>query len=100
MLGRSEQHDPTGLPDAERGLDVAREEQALDAHQVRAVECQQLLDQRMDGQQPLRHRQVGAGHEAAVVDLAQATAGPFDDPVAERGCPRVDPEDLHPATSA
>ncbi len=36
----------------------------------------------------------------AVVDLAQPPTAPFDDPVPQRGCPRVDPEDLHPATSA
>ena len=56
--------------------------------------------QRVDGQQPLGQRRSGLVVETAVVDLAQPSAGPFDDPVAQRGGPRVDPEDDHPATSA
>src|SRR5918993_151901 len=54
----------------------------------------------MDRQQALGEGEVRAGGQHAVVDLAQPSTGPFDDPVSQRGCPRVDPEDLHPATSA
>jgi hypothetical protein len=64
------------------------------------MELEQLVDEGVDRQQPLGQRQVRARGQAAVVDLAQAPAGPFDDPVAKCGRPRVDPEDLHPATSA
>ncbi len=100
MLGRGQQDDPARLADADRGLHVAGEEQSLHAHDVGFMERQQLVDERVDRQQPLGEWQVGARGQAAVVDLAQAAAGPFDDPVAKRGRPRVDPEDLHPATSA
>ena len=64
------------------------------------MEREELVDQRVDRQQPLGERQVRARRQAAVIDLAQPAAGPFDDPVAQRGRPRVDPEDDHPATSA
>ena len=100
MLRCREQHDAARLADAHRGLDIAREEESLDAHEVRLVELEQLNDQRVDGQKAFRHRQVRAGDEAPVVHLAETTTLPFDDPVTQRGRPRVDPEDLHPATSA
>ena len=100
MLGGGQQDHAARLPDPHRGLHVAREEQPLDAHHVGLVEGEQLVDEGMDRQQALGQRQVRAGGQAAVVDLAQAAAAAFDDPVAQRGRPRVDPEDLHPATSA
>ena len=58
VLGRGQQHDAARLPDREGRLDVAREEQPLDRHQVRLVERDQLVDERMDREQPLRQRQV------------------------------------------
>src|SRR5262249_26352441 len=70
------------------------------ADDVRFVERDQLVDQRVDGQQPFGQRDVRRGGQAAVVDLPEASTAPLDDPVAKSGRPRVDPEDLHPATSA
>ena len=45
-------------------------------------------------------RQVGPRVEDAEVDGPEPAPGPVDEPVAQRGGPRVDPEDDHPATSA
>ena len=100
VLRCRQQHDPARLADAHRGLDIAREEESLHAHEIRLVELEQLDDQSVDGQEAFRHRQVRAGGEAPVVHLAEAASPPFDDPVTQRGRPRVDPEHLHPATSA
>ncbi len=100
VLGRGQEHDPAGLADTERGLHVAREEQPLHGQHGRLVEGQQLVDQGVDGQQPVGQARVGRGHQAAMVHLADPSLVRFDDPVAKRCGPRVDPEDDHPATSA
>ena len=100
MLGRGEQHDATGLTDAERGLHVLREEQPLDGQEVRLVRREELVDERVDRQESLRQRDIRRRLETAVVDLADTASGRLDDAVAQRGRPRVDAQDDHPATSA
>ena len=100
VLGRREQHDAPRLPDGHRRLGVPAEEEPLDGDDGRLVEREQVVEERVDREQPLRHRQVRARLETAVVDRAKLPAVPFDDAVAECRCPRVDPEDDHPATSA
>ena len=90
-VARCEQDDASGLSDRERRLGVAAEEQSLHSDEVRPVELDEVADEAMDRDEPLRQRQVRRRFEATVVDRAQPTAGPFDDPVAQRGCPRVDP---------
>ena len=50
VLGRGEQDHAPRLADAERRLDVLREEQALDRQDRWSVRRDQLVDQRVDGQ--------------------------------------------------
>src|SRR6266550_3321661 len=100
VLRRRQENNPTSLPNSDRGLGVAAEEQPLDGDDSRLVERQELVEQAVDCKEPLRHRQVRRCGQTAVVDCPEPAAGPFDDPVTERRCPRVDPEDDHPATSA
>ncbi len=59
MLGGGQQDHPAGLPHGKRGLDVLAEEQALDAHQGRAVSLDQLGDGVMDDPQSLAEDEIG-----------------------------------------
>ena len=100
MLRRGEQHDAARLADAERRLDVAREEQPLDAHEVGLVQASSSSTSAW-----IASSRSGSDRSALVVRQPWSTSRSrppvaFDDPVAQRGGPRVDPEDLHPATSA
>jgi hypothetical protein len=69
MLGGRQQDYAARLPDPEGRLHVPREEQPLDAEQVRLVEAEQFIEERMDRKQPFRQTEVRAGDETPVVDL-------------------------------
>ena len=85
----------------ERGLHVAGVEDALHAEQRRPVQ----LDEVLRGRAWIASSRSASGRSApgvedAEVDGPEAAPRPFDEAVAQRGGPRVDPEDDHPATSA
>jgi len=74
VLGRGEQDHAAGVPDRERGLDVPAMEDALDAEERGTVQLDQVQQEGVDREQPLRQGQVRRRMEGAVVDRRRRLA--------------------------
>src|SRR6185369_17894473 len=88
---------PSRLADRERRLRIPGEEQPLDRDEIRLVERDQLVEEAVDHEEPLRERGVRLRLEAARVDHPEAAAPALDDAPAEGGGAWVDAEDDHAA---
>ena len=66
ILGRSQKHDATRLPDGNRRRDIAVEEKLLDAHDVGLIFLDQGVKPIVELHEPVFHASLGTRRQSAV----------------------------------